>query len=127
MTTDHNEAMNQLPHKLATLIKCLPQAPFRDHLAGECIKQAERIAELERLSTGLSTVYNEAMDSLRIAVDERDTLRAEVERLTKPFGESHLVSLIEAAIQGHASTREAMRWFAGQITPKAARTHKETE
>lgn len=60
MTTDHNEAMNQLPHKLATLIKCLPQAPFRDHLAAECIKQAERIAELEA---------------------ERDTLRAEVERL----------------------------------------------
>ena len=42
-----NEALSQLPHKLATLIKCLPQAPFREHLAAECIKQAERIAELE--------------------------------------------------------------------------------
>lgn len=45
--TDRNEALSNLPHKLATLIQCLPQAPFRDHLADECIKQAERIAELE--------------------------------------------------------------------------------
>lgn len=41
--------------------------------------QAARIAELERQRTGYSTVYNEAMDSLRIAVAERDTLRAEVQ------------------------------------------------
>ena len=45
--------------------------------------QAARIAELERARTGYSTVYNEAMDSLRIAVAERDQLRAEVERLRK--------------------------------------------
>lgn len=79
MTTDHNEAMNQLPHKLATLIKCLPQAPFRDHLAGECIKQAERIAELVKMQDESSDV--EA--SLRGQVAE---LEAEVQEQARCNG-----------------------------------------
>lgn len=32
-------------------------------------------------------------------------------------GDSHMESLIEAAIQGHASTREAMRWLVRQLVP----------
>lgn len=80
MTTDHNEAMSQLPHKLATLIKCLPQAPFRDHLAAECIKQAERIAELE-LQPAFAQLASDLAVKLADTEAERDTLRAEVERL----------------------------------------------
>lgn len=36
-------------------------------------------------------------------------------------GGSHMESLIEAAIQGHASTREAMRWLVRQLVPMQAR------
>ena len=32
-------------------------------------------------------------------------------------GDSHSESLIEAAIQGHADTREAMRWLVRQLVP----------
>ena len=32
-------------------------------------------------------------------------------------GDSHMESLIEAAIQGHADTREAMRWLVRQLVP----------
>ena len=32
-------------------------------------------------------------------------------------GDSHMESLIEAAIQGHASTRDAMRWLVRQLVP----------
>ena len=35
-------------------------------------------------------------------------------------GDSHMESLIEAAIQGHASTRDAMRWLVRQIVPQPA-------
>lgn len=35
-------------------------------------------------------------------------------------GDSHMESVIEAAIQGHASTREAMRWLVRQIVPQPA-------
>ena len=35
-------------------------------------------------------------------------------------GDSHMESLIDAAIQGHASTREAMRWLVRQIVPQPA-------
>lgn len=81
MTTDHNEAMNQLPHKLATLIQCLPQAPFREHLAAECIQQAERIAELEADYQRLMDKHDALhVNSLKHRTD-CDTLRAEVERL----------------------------------------------
>lgn len=80
MTTDHNEAMNQLPHKLATLIQCLPQAPFREHLAAECIKQAERIAELE-LQPAFAQLASDLAAKLADTEAERDTLRADVERL----------------------------------------------
>lgn len=80
MSDDHNEAMSQLPHKLATLIKCLPQAPFRDHLAGECIKQADRIAELE-LQPIFAQLASDLAVKLAAAEAELDTLRAEVERL----------------------------------------------
>lgn len=80
MTTDHNEAM-RLADALLMGEAMIPEIDLPE-AAALLRKQSERIAELERLSTGLSTVYNEAMDSLRIAVDERDTLRAEVERQT---------------------------------------------
>ena len=113
----------------------------RDRLRAEVIANRERdalkLAALHIHSEMRSIVQaggsNEAIGRefrKRVILDVEDEvvkLRAEVERLTKPFGESHLVSLIEAAIQGHASTREAMRWFAGQITPKAAHTRKETK
>lgn len=79
--SNHNEAMSQLPHKLATLIKCLPQAPFRDHLATECIKQAERIAELEARVHTCGPTCSKAGCINRRLTSERDTLRAEVERL----------------------------------------------
>lgn len=119
MSTDRNEAMSQLPHKLATLIKCLPQAPFRDHLAAECIKQAERVAELE---------------------SERDQLRAEVERLraamTVPTIEPNSQNWqgMDGAIAFHLIERHADSWAdAGRMMHEwrdanAARTtHKETE
>lgn len=32
-------------------------------------------------------------------------------------GDSHMESLIEAAIQGHADTRDAMRWLVRQLVP----------
>ena len=32
-------------------------------------------------------------------------------------GDSHMESLIEAAIQGHASTHDAMRWLVRQLVP----------
>ena len=32
-------------------------------------------------------------------------------------GDSHMESLIEAAIQGHASARDAMRWLVRQLVP----------
>ena len=32
-------------------------------------------------------------------------------------GDSHMESLIQAAIQGHASTRDAMRWLVRQLVP----------
>ena len=32
-------------------------------------------------------------------------------------GDSHMESLIEAAIQGHASTRDALRWLVRQLVP----------
>lgn len=35
-------------------------------------------------------------------------------------GDSHAESLIESAIQGHASTREAMRWLVRQLMPMQA-------
>lgn len=35
-------------------------------------------------------------------------------------GDSHMESLIEDAIQGHASTREAMRWLVRQLVPMQA-------
>lgn len=74
-----NEALSQLPHKLATLIKCLPQAPFREHLAAECIKQAERIAELEaRVHTCGPTCSKAGCINRRVTA-ERDQLRAEVQ------------------------------------------------
>lgn len=76
-----NETLDKLPHKLATLIQCLPQAPFRDHLAAECIKQAERIAELEaRVHTCGPTCSKAGCINSRVTA-ERDQLRAEVERL----------------------------------------------
>ena len=37
-------------------------------------------------------------------------------RLT--VSDSHMASLIEAAIQGHASTRDAMRWLVRQLATK---------
>ena len=43
-------------------------------------------------------------------------------------GDSHMESLIEAAIQGHASTRDAMRWLVRQLVPAtqpAEVTHEE--
>ena len=75
-----NEALSQLPHKLATLIKCLPQAPFREHLAAECIKQSERIAELE-LQPAFAQLASDLAVKLAATEAERDQLRAEVERL----------------------------------------------
>lgn len=35
-------------------------------------------------------------------------------------GDSHMESLIDAAIHGHASTREAMRWLVRQLVPQPA-------
>ena len=90
MTTDHNEAMrladalDQPGVRYATETEAqakLRRIKTQADAAALLRKLPERIAELDRLSTGLSTVYNEAMASLRIAVAERDTLRAEVERL----------------------------------------------
>ena len=36
---------------------------------------------------------------------------------TLKAGDSHMESLIEAAIQGHADTRDAMRWLVRQLVP----------
>jgi len=80
-----------------------------DHGNGKFLGEASK-AQRERAFAELRRLHSEV-----------EALRAQVGHLTRPFGESHLSSLIEAAIQGHASTREAMRWFASQITPNAAR------
>ena len=78
---DNSEAMSQLPPKLATLIQCLPQAPFRDHLAAECIKLTERIAELEAEVLEQARCNGMGAERELALMAERDTLREEVERL----------------------------------------------
>lgn len=102
--TDREPASMSEASKPCVIWECI-----YDHGNGKFMGEASR-AQRER-----------AFAELRRLHAENEALRAQVANLTRPFGESHLSSLIEAAIQGHASTREAMRWFAAQISPKAAR------
>ena len=53
------------------------------------------------------------------AADELDRLCASAALPTLRPGDSHMESLIEAAIQGHASTRDAMRWLVRQVMKPA--------
>ena len=61
--------------------------------------------------TGLDAV----IELLQEAADEIDRLSASAALPTLRPGDSHMESLIEAAIQGHASTRDAMRWLVRQV------------
>lgn len=63
--------------------------------------------------TGLDAV----IELLQEAADEIDRLSASAALPTMRPGDSHMESLIEAAIQGHASTRDAMRWLVHQLVP----------
>lgn len=129
-----NEALSQLPHKLATLIKCLPQAPFSEHLAAECIKQAERIAELEAAQAGImqaiTDTENQPSQYGTVTLDylsdklkqweclwakrdeqankaeaERDQLRAEVERLRADADRWHVANLTAETAWKHPDHR----------------------
>lgn len=133
--TDHSEAMSQLPHKLATLIQCLPQAPFREHLAAECIKQAERIAELE-LQPAFAQLASDLAVKLAATEAERDQLRAEVERL-RPNAERYewLRDNLESewAICEWQDDPDGLGYYRDARAPEVvdaaidnARTHKDT-
>ena len=63
--------------------------------------------------TGLDAV----IELLNEAADEIERLSASAALPTLQPGDSHSESLIEAAIQGHADTREAMRWLVRQLVP----------
>ena len=136
--TDRNEALAQLPHKLATLIRSLPQAPFRAHLSAECVKQAERIAGLEgerdqhkhtatsllslladiRMACGDNgkRMQPELVEFIGAMKAERDQLRAEVERLraamTVPTIEPNSQNWqgMDGAIAFHLIERHADSW-----------------
>jgi hypothetical protein len=58
-------------------------------------------------------------DELRAMADEMDAAAqpAPVQE-PMPLNDSHIDSLIEAAIQGHAGTRDAMRWLVRQLATK---------
>jgi len=58
-------------------------------------------------------------DELRAMADEMDAAEqpAPVQE-PMPLNGSHIDSLIESAIQGHAGTRDAMRWLVRQLTIK---------
>ena len=120
--TDNSEAMDKLPHKLHTLIRSLPQAPFREHLAAECIKQAERIAELEaRVHTCGPTCSKAGCINRRVTA-ERDQLRAEVERY------HHLRNGQGwPAVFASHDAPEPIRGDELDTAIDAASTHKETE
>lgn len=100
-----NEALSQLPHKLATLIRSLPQAPFREHLAAECIKQAERIAELEARVHTCGPTCSKAGCINRRLTTERDQLRAEVERLRADAERWHVANLTAETAWKHPDHR----------------------
>ena len=65
--------------------------------------------------TGLDAV----IELLNEAADEIERLSASAALPTLRPGDSHMESLIEAAIQGHASTRDAMRWLVRQVMKPA--------
>lgn len=63
----------------------------------------------------------ELREAMRLAVTFPDAATPKPEPTTlsrMPISDSHMASLIESAIQGHASTREAMRWLVRQLAPK---------
>lgn len=109
---DHNEAMRLADAcKHGWLENVDPDKCSLDDLLALLRKQAERIAELEaRVHTCGPTCSKAGCINRRLTA-ERDTLRAEVERLRTPLTEDEIAKLVlQTVYAGYASTPHRDAW-----------------
>lgn len=100
--------MSTIQRKLDTLIRALPDAPYREHLRTECEAQAARIAELKKMRDEADEVEG----SLRGRIAE---LEAGVERLRKPLTPEHVWQLWAQECKVERPTVELVEAFARAI------------
>jgi len=98
-------------NKLDTLIACLPEAPFKEHLKVEVESLRQRVAELEKDiddcpdCKSLSNGYNHALNKLAACEKERDILQSVVTSDHQDFIEcqAHMQQLRDLVTTAHES------------------------